>query len=106
MLINKSKNAADRGSKDVRIAVDNFGTLYLTDVTKDEDGTYSCFDNGLPIVKFLIRIEPNNLIFTKGESILFNIASGALIIIRLYRTSGVWIADAIMLSFVVYIILS
>ncbi|XP_037030444.1 uncharacterized protein LOC119070282 isoform X2 [Bradysia coprophila] len=64
ILLNKSKNPGEKGSKDVRVAVDSFSTLYLTDVTKDEEGTYSCFDNGLPIVKFLVRVEPHNLILT------------------------------------------
>lgn len=69
ILLSKSKDGAEKRANDVRIAIDSLNILYLTDVTKDEEGTYSCFDNGLPMVKFLIRIEPNNLIFTKGETL-------------------------------------
>lgn len=69
VILNKSKNAFGKGSKELRVAVDSYYTLYLTDVTTSEEGYYSCVKNGLPIIKFFIRIEPTNLIFTKGLNI-------------------------------------
>lgn len=66
-LLEKSKNALGKGTNENRVAVDSFDTLYLTDVTKDEEGDYSCIGNGVPIIKFLIRIKPRNVIFTKGK---------------------------------------
>lgn len=67
IILNKSKNALGKGKKELRVGVDSFNTLYLTDVTTNEEGYYSCIANGVPIVKIFIRIEPTNIIFTKGK---------------------------------------
>lgn len=67
ILLNKSKNALGKNNKELNVGVDSFDILYLTDVTENEEGYYSCFVHGMPIMKIFIRIEPNNLIFTKGN---------------------------------------
>lgn len=55
-----------------RVLVDTFSTLYLIDVSNDEEGNYTCYANDVKMMQVRIRVVSKSRLLTQGKIFVIN----------------------------------
>ena len=50
-----------------RVLVDTFSTLYLIDVSTDEEGNYTCYTNDIKMMQVIVHVVSKSRLLTQGN---------------------------------------